>query len=367
MKYSLIFLLLILSFEQSRASKLDSVRVEISSGQQFIIHEVDAKETLFSISRKYGVPVNDIRKHNPTAIQGLAIAQELKIPIVEIESKRTQDTSNNNYHVIESGDTFYSLSKKYELPIDSLQKWNDLKSTELNLGDSLIIGYKKTTQKVTILQELPEDQPKRYATEYVENVELDSALFHVVKKSETLYSIARDYGLSLEELRSMNYLNGSELSIGQAVRIAKKKEMMPSGTDTLSENTTVEEITEVDTVMAVPIDTVFVTTDNSRFKQRTEKLGNLDKTVEEGFAWKIPNTEDNRKYLALHRTAPLGTIIEVKNQMTDQSIFARVVGSLPETGINKNVLIRISHAAFERLNALDASIPVEIGYVLEDE
>jgi hypothetical protein len=60
-------------------------------------------------------------------------------------------------------------------------------------------------------------------------------------------------------------------------------------------------------------------------------------------------------------------VIEVKNQMNNQSIFARVVGKLPETGLNKNVLLRVSNAAFEQLKALDASIPVEIGYVMDNE
>ena len=43
------------------------------------------------------------------------------------------------------------------------------------------------------------------------------------------------------------------------------------------------------------------------------------------------------------------------------------MGKLPETGLNRNVLLRVSNAAFERLKAIDAKIPVEIGFVLKNE
>ena len=77
----------------------------------------------------------------------------------------------------------------------------------------------------------------------------------------------------------------------------------------------------------------------------------------------IDGNSDTRKYLALHPTAPVGTIMRVRNEMTNLSVFVRVVGKLPDTGANNNVLIRLSPAAQEALGALDGKFRVELSYL----
>ena len=84
--------------------------------------------------------------------------------------------------------------------------------------------------------------------------------------------------------------------------------------------------------------------------------------MENGLAELIPGTEANKKYLVLHRTAPVGSVIRVKNEENDRTIFARVVGVLPETGDNSKVLIKLSQAAYQQLKAVNARFPVEILY-----
>jgi rare lipoprotein A (peptidoglycan hydrolase) len=76
----------------------------------------------------------------------------------------------------------------------------------------------------------------------------------------------------------------------------------------------------------------------------------------------IPNTSGNKKYLVLHRTAPVGSVIRVKNEENDLTIFARVVGVLPETGDNAKLLIKLSQAAYDQLKAVNQRFPVEILY-----
>ena len=88
--------------------------------------------------------------------------------------------------------------------------------------------------------------------------------------------------------------------------------------------------------------------------------------TEEGFASSIDEDTDDR-YLALHKYAELGTIIFVKNQMNDNMVIVRVIGKLPETGDNKGVNIKLSATAFEKLEAVDKIIPIEMTYVLEEK
>ena len=90
--------------------------------------------------------------------------------------------------------------------------------------------------------------------------------------------------------------------------------------------------------------------------------GGFTNTKESGLAEVIPGTEANKKYLVLHRNAPVGSVIRIKNEENDLTIFARVVGVLPETGDNSKVLIKLSKAAFEQLKGVNTRFPVEILY-----
>jgi rare lipoprotein A (peptidoglycan hydrolase) len=82
-----------------------------------------------------------------------------------------------------------------------------------------------------------------------------------------------------------------------------------------------------------------------------------------GLASPIAGKTDTQKYLALHRTAQVGTIIQVRNEMNNLSVFVRVVGKLPNTGINDKITIRITQAAYESLGGINDRIPVEISYI----
>ena len=84
---------------------------------------------------------------------------------------------------------------------------------------------------------------------------------------------------------------------------------------------------------------------------------------EEGFAASIDESIESDKYLALHKSARNGTIIFVKNQMNGNVVIVRVVGKLPNTGNNDKISIRLSSIAFDKLDARDSIIPVELTYV----
>lgn len=342
MKYSQVLPILVLLLLPLVAlgSVMDSLRMETKKGRKYIIHRVESKETLFSISRRYGVKVADILDANAGTENGIQIYQELWIPYGDtgvVEKKASPPNQDGIYHVVQQGETLYAISKKYGISIDSLQEMNQLRDFNLALGDSLMIGRRSSSAA-------PVEETK-------DRVQSDSAI-HVVGPSETLYSISKRYGISIDSLKMLNALSSNTLDIGQRLKI-RKDAKMPT-----------KEVKPKPPVEVKPkVDTIFVKTDTSRFKTRVEKIGNVEKITEEGFAMKIAGTADTKKYLALHRTVPIGTVLEVKNQMNNRSIFARVVGKLPETGVNKTVLIRISDAAYEKLAALDAKIPVQIGYV----
>ena len=72
---------------------------------------------------------------------------------------------------------------------------------------------------------------------------------------------------------------------------------------------------------------------------------------------------DTNKYLALHKSAPVGTIMQVKNAMNGQVVYVRVIGKLPETGANDKVIVRVSKKAYQKLGALDSRFRVDVSYM----
>ena len=146
---------------------------------------------------------------------------------------------------------------------------------------------------------------------------------HVVKKGETLYSISKLYDIEISELKKQNNLLTNELLINQKIVFVKN---------------------------------------NIVYKDVIEEEDKKTKE-EEGFAASIDESIESDKYLALHKSARNGTIIFVKNQMNGNIVIVRVVGKLPNTGNNDKISIRLSSIAFDKLDARDSIIPVELTYI----
>jgi rare lipoprotein A (peptidoglycan hydrolase) len=83
---------------------------------------------------------------------------------------------------------------------------------------------------------------------------------------------------------------------------------------------------------------------------------------ENGMAASIEGEED-QTYLGMHRDIPIGTLVAVRNEMNDQVVFVRIVGKLPDTGINEKVIIRLSQGAVQQLLTIDPKFRVEISYL----
>lgn len=349
MIYRLLLLTLLISFSfTGNTTTLDSLRTEKIKGKKYIIHRVEPKETFYSIARRYQITIDDIKKHNPELSAGLRMYDEIRIPILKKKSKKESDSgevADSTIHIVSQGETLFAISRLYNLSVDSLRKLNDLSSASLSIGDTLSIAA-SSTEKVN-------------SSPTPANVSL---VYHVVKPSETLFGISRLYQVEIEDLQQWNNLADYSLSIGQKLLIgeSQKKDSLIVSTTMVAEDTTKQK-------PELPVlDTLYVKTDNSQFKTRSRTVEGRKQTVEEGFVMKIEDTDYTSKFLALHRTAPLGSTILVKNQMNDVVIEARVVGKLPESAMNVKLLMRLSSAAYKALGAIDRKTPVTVSYE-EDE
>jgi LysM repeat protein len=154
MKITLPFTLFFISSIAIFAS--DSLRVENVNGKQLMVYRVEKGETLFGIARKHAINVNEIKALNPNLAQ-LKLGSEIYLPTkapvetatitIPIEKTRGSDDGEEQIsHIVKSGDTFYKISKLYNVSIDDLKELNS-ETKSLKLGQELIIPSKKAIQE----------------------------------------------------------------------------------------------------------------------------------------------------------------------------------------------------------------------------
>lgn len=315
----------------------DSVGTEVINGKIFVIHRVDEKETLYGISRRYGVTVNQILEYNPTADAGLEVGQILKVPYVP---RSKPQPAQGNIHKVAEKETLFSISRMYNVTVDELKQWNNLADNALSVGQELVI---RKSESIVSPQPMPAPPPVKS----IQSV-------HTVAAKETLYSIARKYGVSVQQLKEWNGLTTEELKVGQQLLVAQPVYN--------KEQPVVTTITEQPVTENSQKEVIAPVVDVSKPVIITEPVRNANEIVESGLAELIDGTEANRKYLALHRTAPVGTILKVRNELNGREVFVRVIGKLPDTALTDKLIIRISKSAYDRLGAIDPRFRVEVTF-----
>jgi LysM repeat protein len=331
---------------------VDSVGKETINGKVYVLHKVELKETLYGISKRYGTTVEAILQQNPTADGGLEVGQIIKVPYVSSPKKIT--SASGNKHIVTEKETLYSVARLYGITVDELRQMNKLTSDALSIGQELIVKRSSTVIEQPVV--------KNNATtpQSLQGV-------HTVASKETLFSISRQYNVSVDQLKKWNNLNSNELSLGQTLFVVAP-ENQGMKTTTITEQQPAKTTTTPPAQTVTPAeqskDTTPVNTNAQPVISAPIKISEAYKDGKEvreaGLAELIEGTQGNRKYLALHRSAPIGTILKVKNQLNDREVFVRVIGQLPDTGGNDKLVIKISKSAYDRLSAIDPKFMVEV-------
>lgn len=256
-------------------------------------YTVKAGDTLYGISNQFGVNVSELADLNNVTANSLKIGQVLNIPT------DSGDNPNNMFmYTVKKGDSLYSIAQKYSTTVGEIINLNSLKSDKLSIGQVLRIPetYTKEEDMVmpiytsytvkkgdslysiarlnnitvdTILKDnglvspnLSVGQKLKIRTN-IENVEEcigedfnipDNTVTYVVKKGDSLYTIAKKYNTSVSEIVNLNNLSNNNLSIGQTLKIPGSA-TIPSSTYTVKSGDTLYSIakkynTSVDSIKA---------------------------------------------------------------------------------------------------------------------
>jgi LysM repeat protein len=341
-----VLLLTLASFSAS-----DSLRTEVIDGKTYVIHRVESKETLFSISRKYGVALLAVVESNPGADSGLDVGALIKVPYSP--NNRTK-TSAGTIHRVGQKETLYSIAKQYGVTVDDLKNWNNLSNTGLKLGQELLVKPKSVSATTTTT----ESAPAPTVTTATSTQAGQTA--HTVLAGETLYGIARQYGVSVRDLKEWNSLAAADMNVKPGQMLVVKQ----GGTETARTTapTNISSTTTTNTNTVSTPEPITTSAPNRTYIPTpvVESVTGADETRESGMALLMPHTETGRKYLVNHRSAKPGTIIRVINNVTRQEIFARVVANLPASEA-PDVLLHLSQAAYDKLGGA-GKFSVEVIY-----
>lgn len=149
------------------------------------IHIVQRGDTLYSIARRYGVTVQALMAYNSLTSTTIYVGQRLLIP------GGGPGTGNPVIYVVQRGDTLYSIARRYGATVDAIMRANRLSSTWIYVGQRLTIPV-ATPPPMTI---------------------------HVVQRGDTLYSIARRYGTTVTAIQAANRLRSTTIYVGQRLLI----------------------------------------------------------------------------------------------------------------------------------------------------
>ena len=232
------------------------------NGKEYYIHIVRKGETLSAISRAYEVAIDSIIADNPQLTYQIHPDQYIKIRVKQEEKL----PENFSYHLITKGDTPYNIAKRYGISIDELYRNNPGAELGIKIGDRLKIKSIEKEETVAtdeqqadttfMLHKVAKQETlfgiaRQYQTTPAEIEKLNPAIvgrsiqvdemlrvpiqkavaeeviegdfdFHKVEKQETLYGIARSYGLKDKDLLKINpNLKKRELQEGELIRIPK--------------------------------------------------------------------------------------------------------------------------------------------------
>ena len=154
-------------------------------------YTVKKGDTLYSISKKQNIPIDTIIKLNNLTSSNLEIGKQLKL------KRDSNNSSNKNQYIVQRGDTLYSIALKNNTTVDKLRELNNLNTNTLTIGQILALPIETNIEEYDI---------------------------YIVKKGDSLWSISRKFNIDINDLIELNNLNDLTLQINQSILVPKQQE-----------------------------------------------------------------------------------------------------------------------------------------------
>jgi len=260
-----------------------------------------------------------------------------------IDSLGLKKDNNRTYIVykVENKQPLHSILKHFNLSLTEFKQINPEVNIPINSGEIIFIPIHylddATNALITPVKSLEKVPVKKQ-----DEIKPNETGIHVVSAKQSLLTIANLYKVTMADIRKWNNLLTDNLKEGQRLLVEAPKNL----------------VIDKSTLLAGKNDK-----GAEELKLEVKESDGLKKTIETGIAELIEVPDNSGKYLALHKSAPIGTLVLVKNLANNQSIWVKVIGRLPSS--DAKLIIKLSPKAFERLNAVDKRIRAEISYLIQ--
>lgn len=155
------------------------------------IYIVKSGDSLYSIAKRFNTTVDELKKINNLSSNNLSINQKLIIPNNKNNINNNNNIVTENTYIVKSGDSLYRIAINFNTTVNELKRINNLSSNNLSIGQKLIIPSNS------------------------------SEIVYTVIKGDSLYQIARKFNTTVDEIKKLNNLSSNLLSIGQKLIIKK--------------------------------------------------------------------------------------------------------------------------------------------------
>jgi LysM repeat protein len=336
-----------------------ALQVEGSSPNLYLVHTVVSKENWYSIGRLYNLSPKELAPFNQLGMdKPLEIGQLLRIPLKpanfsQDNTKTADEVFVPVYYAVQEREWMYRISQNHnKVPIERLEQWNNITNNDIRPGMQLIVGYLKVkpgqsalaSQSSSIRITAPvaktsEHSIKSTETAVVSKPEQKSPDEHKTKTEEPKREIARTAGENKIEDKPL--IEKPELKPIEKENRAVEKENRPV------ENKPVE---------ARPV----VNYQGGFFRALYGETGKG--TSGAAGVFRSTSGWQDGKYYALMNNIPVGTIIRVANPSNGKSVYAKVLGNLPDMKESLGLTLRISDAAATELGLAANKFPVSVRY-----
>jgi len=330
-----------------------NLHVQGISPNLYLVHNVVAKDNWYSIGRMYNISPKELAPFNSADMEKpLEIGQEIRIPLKA--SNFSQDNHKDAdevfvpvVYVVKEREWMYRISQNNnKVPLEKLEQWNNVTNGDIKPGMELIVGYLKVKGSQSPL------------ASQATSVRTSAP---VAKAKEVTPKVEESVAVNKPEEKSSNSVVMAEHSAG--IKDMDKLEA-PKADPKVEEKPIVDKPADKPEVKATENKPVLTQTSldtrGGYFKTQYDETGKGTN----GAAGVFRSTSgwQDGKYYALMNNIPVGTIIKVANPSNGKTVYAKVLGNLPDMKESAGLTLRISDAAATELGLASNKFPVNVRY-----
>ena len=324
--------------------------IQGASPDLHLVHTVVAKENWYSIGRIYNLSPKDLAPYNKTTLdKPLNIGQLIRIPLTATNfSQNGTKLPDENfiplYHIVQEKEGMYRVSVTHnKVSADNIKKWNSLGSEQLKNGMKLVVGYLKV-----------KGDQSPFASGGSNKINVGSPATAAVKEpaSSQASTTASSIPSNTTNPSGTNPVSSNPSSTNPSSTTASKEAVKEENTPM---PVSAEAKPEVINPAAAPANHK-----GGFFKKQYSESGKT--TTGNAGTFKSTSGWNDGKYYALMNNVPIGTIVKVSFSSTNKSIFAKVLGQLPEMKESTGLAVRLSDAAASELGVANSKFYVDVKY-----